>query len=59
MANHINDKELTEAYKKKALETWSPANWRSWGSWWGWGTPTGLGLFFVLIAIAVWILFQL
>jgi hypothetical protein len=34
-------------------------HWRSWGSFWSWGTPTGLGLFFVLAAFAIWILFHL
>jgi hypothetical protein len=38
---------------------WSPVNWRAWGSWWGFGSGTGLGLFFVLTAFAVWILFHL
>ncbi len=33
----------------------SHKNWRSWGSWFSWGSPVGLGLFFVLLAIAKWI----
>lgn len=32
--------------------------WRSWGSWFSWGSPVGLGLFFVSIAAALWILSQ-
>jgi len=59
MANHPLNKEIAEAYQKKALESWAPVNWRAWGSWWGWGSATGLGIFFVLTAFAVWILFHL
>lgn len=33
-------------------------HWRSWGSWFSWGSPVGLGLFFVLLAGAIWILTQ-
>ncbi len=33
-------------------------NWRAWGSWFSWGSPVGLGLFFVAIAGALWILSQ-
>lgn len=28
---------------------WS--HWRAWGSWFSWGSPVGLGLFFVLLAV--------
>jgi hypothetical protein len=54
---------------KKPLEeslaeykAWGEANepfrkhWRAWGSWFSWGSPVGLGLFFVLLAGATWIL---
>ncbi len=34
-------------------------NWRSWGSWFSWGSPVGLGLFFVLLATAAWIVSQI
>ncbi len=27
-------------------------HWRAWGSWFSWGSPIGLGLFVVLLAIA-------
>lgn len=27
-------------------------HWRAWGSWFSWGSPTGLGLFIVLLAVA-------
>lgn len=33
-------------------------HWRSWGSWFSWGSPTGLGLFFISIAVTLWILSQ-
>ncbi|MGH7218100.1 MAG: hypothetical protein ACREGE_01475 [Candidatus Microsaccharimonas sp.] len=29
---------------------WS--HWRAWGSWFSWGSPVGLGLFVVLLAVA-------
>jgi len=55
------NKEISKAYTDKMLQDykWTPVNWRAWGSFWGWGTPTGLGMFFVLTAFAVWILFHL
>jgi hypothetical protein len=33
-------------------------NWRAWGSWFSWGSPVGLGLFFISIAVTLWILSQ-
>lgn len=33
---------------------WS--HWRAWGSWFSWGSPIGLGLFVVLLALAFAIL---
>lgn len=33
-------------------------HWRSWGSWFSWGSPVGLGLFFVEVCAAVWLLAQ-
>lgn len=33
-------------------------HWRSWGSWFSWGSPIGLGLFFISLAITLWILNQ-
>lgn len=32
--------------------------WRSWGSWFSWGSPVGLGLFFISVAAAIWIISQ-
>lgn len=31
-------------------------NWRAWGSWFSWGSPVGLGLFFLEISAAIWVL---
>jgi hypothetical protein len=43
-------------------ENWSyeanMKNWRAWGSWFSWGSPVGLGLFFISVAITLWILSQ-
>jgi hypothetical protein len=36
----------------------SMKNWRAWGSWFSWGSPVGLGLFFISIAVTLWILGQ-
>lgn len=32
--------------------------WKAWGSWFSWGSPVGLGLFFIEIAAAIWIIAQ-
>ena len=48
---------MTDADKKKAQED-GMKYWRSWGSWFSWGSPVGLGLFFISIATALWILAQ-
>jgi len=43
------------------VDEWSKfgaTHWRSWGSWFSWGSPVGLGLFFVLLAVATWIIAQ-
>lgn len=36
----------------------SMKNWRAWGSWFSWGSPVGLGLFFIAIAVTIWIIRQ-
>jgi hypothetical protein len=36
----------------------SMKNWRAWGSWFSWGSPVGLGLFFISIAVTLWIVSQ-
>lgn len=33
-------------------------NWRAWGSWFSWGSPVGLGLFFISLAVTFWIVMQ-
>lgn len=33
-------------------------HWRAWGSWFSWGSPVGLGLFFISVAVTLWILSQ-
>lgn len=56
----INREEKRAAREKQAKEQyleWQEASkahwshWRAWGSWFSWGSPVGLGLFFVLLAI--------
>jgi len=41
--------ENTEWYDR------SMKNWRAWGSWFSWGSPVGLGLFFISLAVTFWI----
>jgi hypothetical protein len=40
---YLQWRELSKAH-------WS--HWRAWGSWFSWGSPVGLGLFVVLLALA-------
>jgi hypothetical protein len=58
---------MTKKTQEEQLEeyrSWLEVNepqmkyWRSWGSWFSWGSPIGLGLFFLALAGAIWILFQ-
>lgn len=51
----LTDEDM-ERYQQYHLD--SLKNWRSWGSWFSWGSPVGLGLFFIELAAAVWILAQ-
>lgn len=51
--------DMEEAQRKHRDAMWPMQNWRAWGSWFSWGSPVGLGLFFVLVAFAIWILFHL
>ena len=39
-----------EQWQEASKAHWS--HWRAWGSWFSWGSPVGLGLFFVLLAVA-------
>ena len=43
-----NDQE--KMWRELRQEHWG--HWRAWGSWFSWGSPVGLGLFFVLLALA-------
>lgn len=43
-----------EQWQEMSKAHWS--HWRAWGSWFSWGSPVGLGLFFVLSALAAAIL---
>ena len=55
-------KSLSRSHTEHRAENWnydsSMKNWRAWGSWFSWGSPVGLGIFFVLVAIATWIFFH-
>ncbi len=54
------DKDAKNKYDKEDMDVWlqSQKNWRAWGSWFSWGSPIGLGLFFVLVAITFWIFME-
>lgn len=48
---HIKtEEEQYQQWRELSKEHWS--HWRAWGSWFSWGSPVGLGLFLVLLAIA-------
>lgn len=55
-------KSLKDRHDEHRAEHWNydahMKNWRSWGSWFSWGSPVGLGIFFVLVAVAAWIFFH-
>ncbi len=51
-------KQLHDQHREEYWATWGAKNWRAWGSWFSWGSPVGLGLFFISIAVTVWILAQ-
>ena len=48
------DEEQYRQWRELAQAHWS--HWRAWGSWFSWGSPVGLGLFAVLLALAFAIL---
>ncbi|MDB5163012.1 MAG: hypothetical protein JWO54_494 [Candidatus Saccharibacteria bacterium] len=51
------DQEAKQQYaewQELSKAHWS--HWRAWGSWFSWGSPVGLGLFFVLAAVAAAVL---
>lgn len=43
-------REQYDQWKDVSQAHWS--HWRAWGSWFSWGSPVGLGLFVVLLAVA-------
>jgi hypothetical protein len=57
MVDHAERKLMREKRAKEVYEDWKEASqahwnhWRAWGSWFSWGSPVGLGLFFILLAI--------
>jgi hypothetical protein len=44
------DEEQYKQWRELSQAHWS--HWRAWGSWFSWGSPVGLGLFVVLLALA-------
>lgn len=44
------DEEEYKQWRELSQAHWS--HWRAWGSWFSWGSPVGLGLFVVLLALA-------
>ena len=48
------DEEQYRQWRELSQAHWS--HWRAWGSWFSWGSPVGLGLFAVLLALAFAIL---
>ena len=44
------DVEQYKQWMEASKEHWN--HWRAWGSWFSWGSPIGLGLFIVLLAVA-------
>ena len=43
-------REQYDQWRDVSQAHWS--HWRAWGSWFSWGSPVGLGLFVVLLALA-------
>lgn len=44
------EKEAYDNWRDLSKDHWN--HWRAWGSWFSWGSPVGLGLFVVLLAVA-------
>lgn len=58
----IDREEKRAAREKKALQEYQQwqelskahwSHWRAWGSWFSWGSPVGLGLFLISVALTV------
>lgn len=58
MAKKTQEEQLAEYIAWQEADETHMKHWRAWGSWFSWGSPVGLGVFFVLLAGAVWILVQ-
>jgi hypothetical protein len=58
MAKKSQEEQLAEYKAWMEADEASMKHWRAWGSWFSWGSPIGLGLFFILLAITIWILAQ-
>ena len=54
VAKEKKAKEDYQEWQELSKAHWS--HWRAWGSWFSWGSPVGLGLFFVLLALAFGVL---
>lgn len=54
LSKELKAKEQYDLWKEASQAHWS--HWRAWGSWFSWGSPVGLGLFFVLLALAAAVL---
>ncbi len=62
MVDREEKRSKVEEAHRKQIEQWQElskahwSHWRAWGSWFSWGSPIGLGLFIVLLALAFAIL---
>lgn len=56
MVDHNEERRKPSAHQKQ-IEQWQELSkahwnhWRAWGSWFSWGSPVGLGIFIVLVAV--------
>lgn len=56
--NKDDKKPTSDQYKewREFRENFPALPWKAWGSWFSWGSPVGLGLFFIAVAISIWII---
>lgn len=50
-AEKIKQNILEQIERKHDWHEESMKHWRAWGSWFSWGSPVGLGLFFISLAL--------
>jgi hypothetical protein len=43
------EQEVYKNWQEQSKEHWN--HWRAWGSWFSWGSPVGLGLFCISLAV--------